>query len=349
MAHNLTKLKEVVSHLAFDIQALMNYLRKQLGIKALAYTVMQYEGGQSNPTYLVEIDGEKFVLRRKPPGVLLPSAHAVDREYRVMKALKDTDVPVPEMILLCEDPSIVGTEFYLMKHVEGRVFETPLGESIGPQERSDIYYEMIRVLACLHKVDFQKVGLSDYGKTEDYVARQVHRWSKQYVGSETQKIEAMDKLIEYLPLHLPIAGSAGIVHGDYRLGNVIFHPTKPQIVAVLDWEISTLGDPVSDLAYMCQPFHTSPPQGFVGIDAKVVGIPMEKELFDLYFKLMGRKSLSPHEWNFYLAFNLFRMAAILQGVYARALQGNASSETAITYGKMVPLYADIAWKLISGR
>jgi aminoglycoside phosphotransferase (APT) family kinase protein len=342
----MTKLKEVTPHLVFDYEKLLDYLRREMGIEAHTYKILQYEGGQSNPTYLLEIDEEKFVLRRKPPGILLPSAHAVDREYRVMKALYQTDVPVPEMILLCEDDSVIGTAFYVMRHIEGRVFEQAFGENLSPAERGEIFYEMIRVLVALHKVDFVKIGLSDYGITEDYVARQVSRWSKQYRASETDKIDDMESLMENLPLHIPQSGPPSIIHGDYRLGNLIFHPSEPKVLAILDWELSTLGDPISDLAYNCIGYYLPTTTGFKGLDYEELGIPSEQQRFERYFQLMNRPPIALKDWSYYIGFNIFRLAAIIQGVYARALKGNASSEKGISYGKLVAVLAEAGNKKI---
>lgn len=343
----MTTLKEVAPNLAFNSDPLMEYLRAELGMDAPLEKLLQFEGGQSNPTYLLDIGGEKFVLRRKPPGVLLPSAHAIDREYRIIKALQHSDVPVPEALILCEDDSVIGSAFFLMRYVEGRVFDQVYAEGVSFDHRRALFGDMGRVLAALHKVDFQKIGLGDYGKTEDYIARQVSRWTKQYRGSETSTIDAMNKLIEHLPLHIPKASSVGIVHGDFRLGNLIFHPTEPKVVAVLDWEISTLGDPVSDLAYNCIDYYLQQPRGFIGLDLEALGVPTQKERFDAYFRLVGREPLSNDDWNYYIAFNLFRLAAIVQGVYARGLKGNASSREAQNFGAMVAVFAEAAWRKLS--
>lgn len=343
----MATLKETAPHLSFDNESLMQYLRHALGMPIKYYNVLQYEGGQSNPTYLLELDGEKFVLRRRPPGNLLPSAHAIDREYRIMKALQGTDVPVPEVILFCENPAVIGTTFFLMKHVEGRIFELPQAEGVSPKERSELFEAFTRTLATLHKLDPQKVGLSNYGKVDNYVQRQISRWTKQFQASKTENIQAMDSLIEYLPLHVPVSKNIGIVHGDYRLGNVMFHPTKPQVVAVLDWEISTLGDSVSDLAYSCIDYYLPSPRGFLNTSLHELGIPTEKERLELYFGLFGSQPLSTADWNFYVAFNLFRLAAIVQGVYARALQGNASSSEGLSMQPMGKQLAETAVKLLN--
>ena len=331
----------------FDEARLAAYLAGRLPGVSAPMTLRQFEGGQSNPTFLIESATGRYVLRKKPPGALLPSAHLVEREYRVMRALKDSDVPVPAMHLLCEDDSLIGTSFYVMDHIEGRVFRDPSLRGIPPADRAAIYDAMNDTLARLHAVDWRAAGLADFGKPENYVGRQTDRWTRQYRASQTQEIAAMDRLIDWLPAHMPADEEVSIAHGDFRLENLIFHPAEPRILAVLDWELSTLGHPLSDLAYNCMTYHF-PAEGLSfpglgGLDLATLGIPAESDYVDAYCRRTGRDGIP--EWQFFLAFSLFRMAAILQGVYARSLQGNAASEKAAKMGKMPALLAGIAWKI----
>ena len=318
---------------------------------------LQYQGGQSNPTFRLEAGGRHFVLRKKPPGDLLPSAHLVEREYRVMKALAGTGVPVPGMLLLCEDPAVIGQTFFLMEHVEGRVLPAPdLPEAESPAERAAIYDAMNRTLARLHSVDWRAAGLSDFGKPVDYVARQISRWTQQYEAARHREIPAMDALIEWLPDQAPgratATGRAGgrdettIAHGDFRLDNMILHPTEPEVVAVVDWELSTLGHPLADLAYNCMTYHL--PQGarWKGLgdaDCEALGIPSEEDYVAAYCRRTGRDGVP--DWNFFMAFGLFRLASICQGVYARAMQGNASSRNAFEIGRKAPRLAETGWRI----
>ncbi|MHB1667723.1 MAG: phosphotransferase [Thiomonas sp.] len=338
--------REVAPALAFDVAALANYLRGRMPDVQGPLQVAQFKGGQSNPTYLLTAaGGRRFVLRRKPPGKLLPSAHAVDREFRVMQALGQSQVPVPHMQLLCMDESVIGTPFYLMDFVEGRILWDPLLPGMQPTERAAIFDEMNRVIAALHRVDEAALGLGDYGKPGQYIARQVARWTQQYRASETERIEAMDKLIDWLPAHIPPGDETAIVHGDYRLDNVVFHPTEPRILAVLDWELSTLGHPLADFAYHCMAWRLEPGQfrGLVGGDLAALGIPSEAEYVARYCERTQRAPVSPSDWEFYAAFNMFRLAGILQGVLARALQGNASSAQALEAGRRARPLAEAAW------
>ena len=317
--------------------------------------VEKFKGGQSNPTFMLSAGGRKYVMRRKPPGKLLPSAHAVDREYKVISALAGTDVPVAKTWALCTDDSVIGTMFYIMDCVDGRIMWDPSLPGMSPVERAAIFDEMNRVIAALHKVDYTAVGLADYGKPGSYFARQIDRWSKQYRASETEKIEAMDNLMAWLPANIPPGDETSIVHGDYRLDNVIFHPSEPRILAVLDWELSTLGHPLADFAYHCMSWRLSPGQfrGLVGYDLAALGIPSEREYVALYCRRTGRASIPAAEFEYYLAFNMFRLAAILQGIMARALQGNASSQEAVETGKRARPLAEEAWrqveKIIAGK
>ncbi|MCP5179276.1 MAG: phosphotransferase [Pseudomonadales bacterium] len=330
----------------FDEAALANYLSSAIADFAGPLTVRQFEGGQSNPTFQLITPGRRYVMRKQPPGELLPSAHQVDREYRVMAALANTPVPVPRMYCLCEDPSVIGTKFYVMEMVEGRLFTETRLPSLSPAERRAIYLELARVLAELHKVDPIAVGLESFGRPGNYYERQVSRWSKQYVASRTEDLADMDTLIAWLPEHLPEQGAPVIVHGDYRLGNVLIHPTEPRIVAVLDWELSTLGDGLADLGYLCQDWHGDSynDAGLAGADLDALGIPTEAEFIAHYCQHAHRPAID--NWKFYLVYNMFRSAAIIQGVYKRGLDGNASSEKALEYKDAARLKSAQAVKLL---
>jgi aminoglycoside phosphotransferase (APT) family kinase protein len=310
--------------------------------------IAQFKGGQSNPTYLLAAGRQRYVLRRKPPGKLLPSAHAVDREFRVIRALADTDVPVARAHALCEDDAVIGTAFYVMEYVAGRVFWDPRLPDLDPVARAAIHDEINRVIAALHSVDYAAVGLGDYGRTGEYIARQVARWSKQYQASETEKIEAMDRLIGWLPENIPAGDETSIVHGDYRIDNVIFHPTEPRILAVLDWELSTLGHPLADFAYHCMVWRIPPGmfRGLGGLDLAPLGIPTEQEYVAAYCRRTGRAGIEPRDWEYYMVYNMFRIAAIVQGVMARALQGNASSAQALETGRAARPLAEMAWRQV---
>lgn len=332
----------------FDTRRLAQYMREHVQDFQGDLEVEQFKGGQSNPTFLIRAGDKRYVMRRKPPGKLLPSAHAVDREYRVITALAGTEVPVARTYALCADESVIGTAFYIMDFVEGRVLWEPSLPGMEPGQRAAIFDEMNRVIAALHRVDPQAVGLRDYGKSGSYFTRQIDRWSKQYRASETEKIEAMDRLMDWLPQHIPVGDETRIVHGDYRLDNVIFHPTEPRILAVLDWELSTLGHPLADFAYHCMAWRLSPGQfrGLVGHDLAALGIPSEQAYVAAYCARVGRERVSPGEWEYYLIFNMFRLAAILQGIMARAVQGNAASQHAIETGKRARPLAEEAWRLV---
>ena len=309
--------------------------------------VRQFEGGQSNPTYFLHTIARDYVVRKKPPGQLLPSAHAVDREYRVMKALAETNVPVPPALHLCDDASVIGTPFFVMGCVEGRVFRQPHLPGVSADDRAAMYADMADALARLHTVDVAAVGLSDYGKPGNYYSRQIARWGQQYVAAKTGDIASMDRLMEWLPAHIPAGDETAIVHGDYRVENLIFHPTEPRIVAIVDWELSTLGHPLADLAYNCLTYYL--PQEALGrveaVDDDRSGLPDEAQYVADYCRRTGRSKIA--DWNFYLAFSMFRLASILQGVYARGLQGNAASEYALQRGAAARLIADRAWELVS--
>jgi aminoglycoside phosphotransferase (APT) family kinase protein len=285
------------------------------------------------------------VLRRKPPGKLLPSAHAVDREFRVMSALAGTGVPVAKMHALCEDDTVLGTAFYVMEYVEGRILWDPTLPDMAPAQRTAHYDELNRVIATLHRVDYNAIGLGDFGRTGNYIERQVARWSRQYQAAGADRIDAMDRLIEWLPKHVPEGDETSIVHGDYRLDNVIFHPTEPRILAVLDWELATLGHPLSDFAYQVMAWRLSPQEfrGLKGADLETLGIPLEADCVAAYCRRTGRTGIP--NWEFYLIFNMFRIAAILHGVLSRALQGNAASADAVAMGSRARPVADVAWRM----
>ncbi|WP_437963752.1 phosphotransferase family protein [Sorangium sp. So ce260] len=333
-----------------DEAALGRWLTEHVeGCAGGAVTVAQFKGGQSNPTYWVGVDGGsggdlELVLRKKPPGKLLPSAHAVEREYRVMRALRDTDVPVPDALALCEDSSVLGTPFFVMRYVAGRIFWDPTLPELGTAgERRALYDEYIRVLAALHRVDHAAVGLADYGKVGGFVARQVDRWSKQYEASRTGEVPAMEALMRWLAANVPANDETTLVHGDYRIDNLVFSTGSPTgALATLDWELSTLGHPVSDLAYACMGYHINLPGrgGLAGVDVASLGIPTEDEMVAAYCKLSGRGGIEA--WPYFMAFGVFRLAAIAQGVYRRSLQGNASSEDAGGYGAAVTVLSELA-------
>jgi aminoglycoside phosphotransferase (APT) family kinase protein len=332
----------------FDEAALVQYLEARLPGFAGPLAVRQFEGGQSNPTYLLETGSGRYVLRKKPPGQLLKSAHQVDREYRVMHALADSEVPVPKMHLLCEDETVLGTSFYVMEWVDGRVITDSRLPNLAPPERTALYDHYVEVLAALHRVDPAAVGLAEFGRPGNYYARQISRWSRQYEASKTSLIPSMEAVMKWLPENIPPSDESGIVHGDYRVGNCVLHPTEPRIVAVLDWELSTLGHPLGDLAYFCQAWRGGmvPGDSLCDMDLAAAGIPTEEAVVARYCKLTGRDRIE--DWNFYMVFVMFRSAAIVQGVYKRGLDGNASSDRASMYGDLVKDRADEAWSLVEG-
>ena len=311
----------VLDNNRFDEKRLTDYLSQQIDGFRGDVLIRQFQGGFSNPTFHLQTADRAFVLRKKPPGHLLPSAHAVDREYKVLRALRDTDVPVPRVHLLCEDDTLIGTMFYVMDYVDGRVYTDRLLPGCTPLQRTQMYDAMNDVLARLHRVDYRAVGLDDFGKPGGYVARQVSRWSKQYLASATDATPAMDRLMEWLPAHLPTNDEATIAHGDYRIGNLLFHPTEPRVVAVLDWELATIGHPLGDLAYCCSTYHlpASSGRGFAVSDLSSLGIPSEAQFLEDYRRRTGRDDIP--DWTFFLVFSLFRSAAILAGVYRRSVDG----------------------------
>ena len=332
----------------FDVAALERYMREHVPGFAGPLEVEQFKGGQSNPTFRLRSATRTYVMRRKPPGKLLPSAHAVDREYRVITALAATEVPVPRTFALCTDETVIGAMFYIMDHVEGRVLWDPQLPGMSPAERGAIFDELNRVIAALHRVDPAAIGLADYGKPGNYFTRQIDRWSKQYKASETETIEAMDRLIDWLPRNIPASDETSIVHGDYRLDNVIFHRTEPRILAVLDWELSTLGHPMADFAYHAMAWRLSSREfrGLRGADLEALGIPGEARYVARYLERVGKPRPAPAEWEFYVVFNMFRAAAIFQGVMARAVAGNAASAQAVETGKRARPTAELAWEQV---
>jgi aminoglycoside phosphotransferase (APT) family kinase protein len=314
----------------------------------------KFKGGQSNPTYQLITPKRSYVLRTKPGPVakLLPSAHAIEREFKVMHGLYGTEVPVPQMHVLCEDESIIGRAFYVMEFVQGRVLWDQTLPGMANAERGAIYDEMNRVIAALHTVKFAERGLESYGRPGNYFERQIGRWSKQYVASVTQPIDEMDKLMAWLPANMPASAKdenkVSIVHGDYRLDNLMFHPTEPHVLAVLDWELSTLGHPLADFSYQCMGWHIPPGtfRGIGGVDIASLGIPSESEYIHRYCDRTGLSTPADlkADWNFYLAYNMFRMAAILQGIAKRVEAGTASSEQAKVNGAGARPMAELAWK-----
>jgi aminoglycoside phosphotransferase (APT) family kinase protein len=329
----------------FDLDSLKAYMVAHVAGFGGKLEVEQFKGGQSNPTYRLSAGGKRYVMRAKPgpAAKLLPSAHAVEREFRVITALGKTDIPVPKTYALCEDESVIGRAFYIMDCVEGRVLWEQALPGMSNAERAAIYDEMNRVIAALHRVDYNALGLADYGKPGNYFGRQIARWSKQYQASETEKIPAMDNLIAWLPDNIPPGDETSVVHGDYRMDNLVFHPTEPRILAILDWELSTLGHPLADFSYHCMSWRIPPEQfrGIGGLDLPSLGIPSEDEYVAAYCKRTGRPGIG--NWDFYLAYNMFRIAGILQGIMKRVVDGTASSEHAADAGKRARPMAEMGW------
>ncbi|EER60624.1 aminoglycoside phosphotransferase [Acidovorax delafieldii 2AN] len=338
---------------AFDIATLTAWLARNMEGFAGPMTVEMFKGGQSNPTYKLITPGASYVMRAKPGPVakLLPSAHAIEREFAVMRGLHGTDVPVPRMHVLCEDESVIGRAFYVMECMQGRVLWDQSLPGMTPAERGAIYNEMNRVIAALHTVKFADRGLAGYGKPGNYFERQIGRWSKQYVASVTQPIEEMDRLMEWLPAHMPASArdesKVSIVHGDYRLDNLMFHPTEPRVIAVLDWELSTLGHPLADFSYHCMAWNipTGTFRGIGGLDLPSLGIPSEDDYIRQYCERTGITTPEAlrADWNFYMAYNMFRIAAILQGIAKRVEAGTASSAQAKASGEGARPMAQLAW------
>ncbi len=331
-----------------DIDALVSYLAREVPEIGQLRQLEKFSDGQSNPTYRLDTESGQYVLRRQPPGELLKSAHAVDREYRVIAALRDSEVPVARAIHLCEDRDVIGSMFYLMSYEPGRIFWDPCLPDLEHDERTAIYSEMNRVLAALHDVDVSAVGLADFGRPGSYFERQVSRWSRQYRASEIEPIPAMDRLIEWLPANLPADdGKVSLIHGDFRIDNIIFETDSARARALLDWELSTLGHPYADLAYQCMQWRMARDcviPGFGDTDRLALGIPSEQDYVDEYCERRGLGRIP--DWNFYLVFGFFRFAAILQGVLKRAVDGNASSGKAFEYGALAPVLARQALELI---
>jgi len=341
--------KEIDQKLDFDHNTLNEYIKSIIGNNVNIEEIKQFKGGQSNPTYYLKTNENNYVLRRKPPGKLLPSAHAVDREYKIITALGNTNVPVPKTFKYCEDENIVGTSFFLMQHVEGKIFWDLLLPELNTEERKKIYLSMNETIAKLHEVDFKKIGLADYGKYENYMARQIHRWTKQYKDSETQNIPEIENLIAWLPENVPQDEETSIVHGDFRLDNIIFDKESLEVKAILDWELSTLGSPIADFTYHMMAWRLpveAKGLGILGADLKKLNIPSEKEYAELYYQKTGREKIE--NWDFFMAYNIFRLAGITQGIAGRVRDGTAASSQAKNYGDFVPILGKLGWEIVEG-
>jgi aminoglycoside phosphotransferase (APT) family kinase protein len=348
----MPQLIDILPQHRFKEAALAAMLPPALPEAAPPFTLRQFQGGQSNPTFLLEDSaGHRYVLRKKPPGAILPSAHAVEREYAVMHALGPIGVPVPTMRLLCEDPAVIGTNFYVMDYIDGRVLTDLTLADIPQAERAAYYFAMADGLAALHRVDWRAVGLENFGKPDSYVARQINRWTRQYLASDPEPNPDMENLLAWLPAHVPADEQAVIAHGDFRLGNLMFAPDTPRLLAILDWELATIGHPLSDLAYLCAfyrlPHDGGPFRGLGGLDLAALGIPDEAAVVARYCAAVGRPS-PPPDWNFYLAFSSFRSAAIGQGVFDRSRRGNAADKRAHLYLDMVKTCARLGWQTARG-
>ena len=328
--------------------ALKEYLRERLPDTDGPLAIEPFHGGQSNPTFRLHWGQHAYVLRKQPEGVLLPSAHAVDREYRVITALGRTDVPVPRTYCYCDDRSVVGTPFFVMAFVDGRHFWDPALPELGNRERSALWDDINSVIARLHNVDYDAIGLSDYGKPGNYFERQVGRWTKQYRASETERIDAMDRLIEWLPRNILVDEDSSIVHGDFRLDNLLIHPVEPRVIAVLDWELSTLGHPLADLSYHAMAWRVTPAEfrGMADKDLAALGIPSERDYVEAYCRRTGRDGIDPTGWEFCVVFGMFRLAAILQGIAKRALTGTSADAGAAEVGARARTIADVAWRQV---
>lgn len=337
--------QEVSKDREIDAGRLQAFMEEQVEGFNGALDIREFKGGQSNPTYSLTAGGKRYVMRRKPPGPILKSAHAVDREYKVMTALADTDVPVPRTYALCTDENVIGTWFYIMDHVDGRILWENALPGLAPKERKAIYSSMIETLAALHRVDHRAVGLEDYGKPSDYVARQLKRFVGQYELDETQKIPEMTKLAEWLPANIPPDEPPAVVHADFKLANLVLHPAKPKVIAILDWELSTIGNPIADLAAHCMPYHMREGSGggLIGLDLDALGIPSEEAHLAAYCRQTGRSEVP--DWDYYVAFVLFRLAQISLGILARAEKGTAASDHAREAGKRAWPYSEAAWAM----
>ncbi|MBK8768337.1 MAG: phosphotransferase [Burkholderiaceae bacterium] len=330
--------------MGLDLPRLADYLRTAGLNGGDNVSASALSGGQSNPTFCVQAGGARYVLRKKPPGNLLPGAHAIDREYRVMQALAGTLVPVPRMLAYCDDAEVIGSPFYLMEYIDGRILVDQSLPGTQPAERTAIYCEMNRVIAALHGIDIDASGLQTFGKPGNYFSRQIGRWSKQCRESTVPVNDSMKQLMDWLPDHIPPGDETALVHGDYRLDNLVFHRTKPRVIGVLDWELSTLGHPLADFAYQCMSWHIPAElwRGIGGLDLAALGIPDERSYLVMYAKATGRQPAE--HWDFYLAYNLFRMAAILHGIAQRAADGTANSPDAVETGAKAGPLADIGWQ-----
>lgn len=338
----------VSSRQQIDVDALSAWLKRYVDGFEGPLALEQFKGGQSNPTFKLITPSATYVMRSKPAaaGKLLPSAHAIEREYAVMAALKTTAIPVAKMHALCDDESVIGRAFFIMEFIDGRVLWNPALPGMTKPQRAAIFDEMNCVIAQLHQVDYAAIGLAGYGRAGNYFERQIGRWSKQYRASETEKIESMDKLIDWLPQHIPPGEETTIVHGDYRMDNLIFHPTDPKVLAILDWELSTLGHPLADFAYHCMAWHVPPSafRGLAGLNLAALGIPDFDSYVKSYCQRTGRAGIENFEY--YLAYNLFRMAGILQGIMKRVVDGTAASEQALAMGKAARPLAELGWKVV---
>ena len=340
--------KNVDEKLKINNDNLDQYLKKLFGNSITLEDIKQFKGGQSNPTYMLTTNQKNFVLRRQPPGKLLQSAHAVDREYKVITALDKTDVPVPQTFDYCEDTNVTGTKFFLMEHVKGNIYWDLLLPNKSNSERHEIYLSMNETISKLHNVDFNSIGLSEYGKYENYMGRQISRWTKQYKDSETVYLDEIEKLIEWLPNNIPTGNETSIVHGDFRLDNMIFDKNN-KVIAVLDWELSTLGNPIADFSYhmMSWRLPIEAKIGMLGANLEELNIPTEQEYADLYYKRTGRNKIE--NWSFYMAYNIFRLAGISQGIVGRVRDGTASSAQAKEFESFVPILAKIGWSMVKNK
>ncbi len=329
-----------------DEKALGDYLQAHVDGFEGPLEIRQFKGGQSNPSYFLVTPQKQYVLRKKPPGKLLPSAHAVDREFKVLSGLYGTGVPVPRTYCLCEDESIIGTIFYVMDFVDGDIEWDPALPHFNNEQRFAAFDSMNAAIAKLHQVDYKAAGLEDFGKPTDYLARQINRWTKQYKASETESIPEMDKLMEWLPDNIPAGDETSIVHGDYRLDNTIIDRSSKEVIAILDWELSTLGHPLADFSYHCMTWRLEPElfRGLYGLDLKSLGIPTEEEYVKLYCQRTGRSEIP--NWDFYMAYNMFRLSAILQGIMGRVVDGTASSQHAVDMGKRAKPLAKKGWQQV---
>jgi aminoglycoside phosphotransferase (APT) family kinase protein len=344
--------KPVAERQKVDLGALSDYMHKHVDGFTGDLQIEQFKGGQSNPTFMLTAGSQRYVLRTKPAPAakLLPSAHAIEREFRVMDALSKAGFPAARQYALCEDEDVIGRAFYIMEFMDGRVLWDQSMPNMSNTERAAHYYEMNRVIAQLHTIDYKAIGLETYGKPGNYFGRQIDRWTRQYKASETEHIPAMEHLIEWLPQHIPAGEQTTIVHGDYRLDNMIFHPTEPRILAVLDWELSTLGHPLADFSYHCMSWHIVPGlfRGIAGLDLKSLGIPTEEDYLAKYSERTGI-AIHKEDFRFYLAYNMFRMAGILQGIMKRYQDGTAASEQALKNGQAARPMAEMGWEFASGK